>query len=160
MGMKQFAILPVLALALSGCALFQKDGGRSGVTGPGEPPPATEFAPAVSTSVLGTTQAASAEALDKTTAAEKAAALAAPAAGGERELGRVVVALGSPAEQGIWLSSPLVKDTAQGRIVTAAGKSLALELRPGAGGALLSLAAFQALGLPLTELPEVTVFGP
>ena len=158
--MKQFAILPVLALALSGCALFQKDGGRSGVTGPVEPQPATEFAPAVSTSVLGTTQAASAEALDKTTAAEKAAALATPAAGGERELGRVVVALGPPAEQGIWLSSPLVAAKAQGRIVTAAGKSLALELRPGTGGALLSLAAFQALGLSLTELPEVTVFGP
>jgi hypothetical protein len=48
----------------------------------------------------------------------------------------------------------------QGRIETAAGKSLALELRPGTGGALLSLAAFQALGLSLTDLPEVTVFAP
>lgn len=158
--MKHIALFCALALALSGCALFQKDGGRSGVTGPAEPQPATEFAPAVSTSVLGTTQAASAEALDKTTAAEKAAALAAPAAGGERELGRVVVALGPPAEQGIWFSSALVKAKAQGRIVTAAGKSLAVELRPGTGAALLSLAAFQALGLSLTELPQVTVFGP
>lgn len=158
--MKHFVILPLLALALSGCALFQKDGGRIGVTGSPEAPPATEFAPAVSTSVLGTTQAASAEALDKTTAAEKAAALAAPAKGGERELGRVVVALGSPAEQGIWLSSALVTEKAQGRIMTAAGKSLAVELRPGTGGALLSLAAFQALGLPLTGLPEVTIYGP
>ena len=158
--MRQLAILPVLALALSGCALFQKDGGPRGVTGPAEPQPATEFAPAVSTSVLGTTRAASAAALDKTTAEEKAAALAAPAAGGERELGKVVVALGPPAEQGIWLSSALIKETAQGRIMTAAGKSLALELRPGTGGALLSLAAFQALGLSLTALPEVTVYGP
>ena len=158
--MRQLVILPVLALVLSGCALFQKDGGRSGVTGPAEPQPATEFAPAVSTSVLGTTQAASAEALDKTTAEEKAAALAAPATGGERELGKVVVALGPPAEQGIWLSSALVTEKTQGRIMTAAGKSLALELRPGTGGALLSLAAFQALGLSLTELPEVTVYGP
>ena len=158
--MRQLVFIPVLALALSGCALFQKDGGRTGVTGPAAPQPATEFAPAVSTSVLGTTQAASASALDKTTAAEKAAALAASAAGGERELGRVVVALGPPAEQGIWLSSALVKDKAQGRIVTAAGTSLAVELRPGTGGALLSLAAFQALGLSLTELPQVTVYGP
>ena len=102
----------------------------------------------------------SAEALDKSTAAEKAAALAAPAAGGERELGKVVVALGPPAEQGIWLSSALVKEKAKGRIATAAGKSLAVELRPGTGGALLSLAAFQALGLSLTELPQVTVYGP
>jgi hypothetical protein len=159
--MRHIAMLSAVALALSGCALFQKqaEGPRS-VTGPAEPGPATEFAPEVSTSVLGTSRATSAEALDKTTAAEKAAALAAPAAGGERELGKVVVALGPPAEQGIWLSSALVKDKAQGRIVTAAGKSLAVELRPGTGGALLSLAAFQALGLSLTELPEVTVYGP
>ena len=154
-------MLSVAALALSGCALFQKKAeGPASITGPAAPAPATEFAPAVSTSVLGTTRAASAEALDKTSAAEKAAALAAPAAGGERELGRVVVTLGSPAEQGIWLSTALVKDKAQGRIATAAGKSLAVELRPGTGAALLSLAAFQALGLSLTELPEVTVFGP
>lgn len=156
--MKQIVLVAV-ALALSGCALFQKDGGPSGVTGPAEPQPATEFAPAVATTALGT-RAVSAEVLDKTTAEEKAAALAAPAAGGERELGRVVVALGPPAEQGIWLSSGLIKAKAQGRIVTAAGKSLAVELRPGMGGALLSLAAFQALGLSLVELPEVTVYGP
>lgn len=152
-------LIPVLALALSGCALFQKQGVRAAATGPADPQAATEFAPAVSTSVLGA-RAVSAEMLDKTTAEEKAAALAAPAKGGERELGRVVVALGSPAEQGIWVSTALVTEKAQGRIVTAAGKSLGLELRPGAGGAQLSLAAFQALGLSLTDLPEVTVYGP
>ena len=158
--MRHVALLSAVALALSGCALFQKDGGGpKSITGPAEPQPATEFAPAVATTTLGA-RAVSAEALDKTTAEEKAAALAAPAAGGERELGKVVVALGPPAEQGIWLSSSLVKDKAQGRIVTAAGKSLTLELRPGTGGALLSLAAFQALGLSLTELPQVTVYGP
>ncbi len=158
--MRHLALLSAIALTLSGCALFQKEGGRSGVTGPTEPQPATEFAPAVTTSVLGATQAASAEALDKTTAEEKAAALAVKATGGDRELGRVVVALGPPAEQGIWLSSPLVTAKSAGRIVTAAGKSLAVELRPGTGAALLSLAAFQALGLSLTELPQVTVYGP
>jgi len=157
--MKQVIYLSVVALALSGCALFQQEGARSGVTGAVEPQPATEFAPAVGTTALGA-RAVSAEVLDKTTAAEKAAALAAPAKGGERELGKVVVALGSPAEQGLWLSSSLVKEAAQGRIMTAAGKSLAVELRPGTGGALLSLAAFQALGLSLTELPQVTVYGP
>ncbi|MDP3197863.1 hypothetical protein [Tabrizicola sp.] len=157
--MRQIAMISALALTLSGCAVFQPEGERSGVTGPTEPQPATEFAPAVSTSVLGA-RAVSAAALDKTTAEERAAALAAPASGGERELGRVVVALGPPAEQGLWLSSALVKAVAKGRIVTAAGKSLAVELRPGTGGALLSLAAFQALGLNLTELPQVTVYGP
>lgn len=157
--MRQLAILSAMALALAGCGIFQKSGGSAGVTGPAEPQPATEFAPAVSTSVLGT-RAVSAETLDKTSAEEKAAALAAPAAGGERELGRVVVALGPPADQGLWLSSSLIKSAGQGRIVTAAGKSLAVELRPGTGAALLSLAAFQALGISLTDLPEVTVFGP
>ena len=159
--MRQLVLFPVLALALSGCALFQNEaGGPKPAAGPAEPASATEAAPAVATSVLGTVRAASAEALDKTSAAEKAAALAAPASGGERELGKVVVALGPPAEQGIWLSSVLVKEKGQGRIVTAAGKSLAVELRPGTGAALLSLAAFQALGLSLTELPQVTVYGP
>ena len=158
--MKHLVLLFAVALALSGCALFQKDGGGpQSITGPAEPGPATEFAPAVATTTLGA-RAVSAEALDKSSAEEKAAALAAPAKGGERELGKVVVALGPPAEQGIWLSSALVKETAQGRIMTAAGKSLAVELRPGTGGALLSLAAFQALGLSLTELPQVTVYGP
>lgn len=156
--MRQLAIIVALGLTLSGCALFQK-GGPSSVTGPAEPRPAAEFAPAVATTALGA-RAMSAEALDKTTAAEKAAALAAPAKGGERELGRVVVALGAPAEQGIWLSTTLVTAAAEGRIVTAAGRSLGVELRPGTGGALLSLAAFQALGLSLTDLPEVTVYGP
>jgi hypothetical protein len=157
--MKQVLVFTVLALALSGCSLFQQgNGARPGpVTGPSEVQPATEFAPAVATTALGA-RAVSAEALDTTTDAEKAAALSAPAAGGERQLGKVVVALGPPTEQGLWLSSELVKEVTQGRIETAAGKSLTLELRPGTGGALLSLAAFQALGLPLTDLPEVTLY--
>lgn len=158
--MRQLAMIFACSLTLAGCALFQAEGPRSGVTGPAETEAAPEAAPVVASTVLGTTRAASPEALDKTTAEQKAAALSAPATGGERELGRVVVALGSPAEQGFWLSAPLVKAKAQGRIVTAAGKSLAVELRPGTGGALLSLAAFQALGLSLTELPQVTVYGP
>jgi hypothetical protein len=158
--MRQLYAFPVLALVLSGCAIFQKadpDTGSGSITGPSAPTPATESAPAASTTVLGA-RAVSAEALDKTTAEEKETALDAPAKGGETELGRVVVALGPPAEQGIWLSTSLVTEKMQGRIVTAAGKTLALELRPGTGGALLSLAGFQALGLSLTELPEVTVF--
>jgi hypothetical protein len=129
------------------------------MTGPTSAEPATEFAPAAASVALGA-QSVSAAALDTTSAEEKAAALAAPAAGGERALGTAVVALGPPAEQGLWLSSPLVKAVAQGRVVTASGQSLAVELRPGSGAALLSLAAFQALKLPLTGLPEVTVYGP
>lgn len=157
--MKHMCILGLLAL--SGCSLLQGKGGGgpSSITGPSEPDMAVEIAPSVATTTLGA-QAVRAEVLDKTSPEEKAAALAAPAAGGERDLGRVVVALGPPAEQGIWLKTALVSETVMGRIVTSGGQSLAVELRPAPGGALLSLAAFQALGLKLTELPEVTVYGP
>jgi hypothetical protein len=157
--MMKHLLLPGL-FVLSGCALFQGDsaGRPASVTGPAAPDPAAQMAPSAATT-LGA-QAVSAAVLDKTTAAQKAAALAAPPAGAERELGRVTVALGPPAEQGIWLKTALVSEPVMGRVVTAAGTSLAVELRPGTGGALLSLAAFQALKLNLTELPEVTVFGP
>lgn len=100
------------------------------------------------------------EALDQTTAEEKSAALAAPAKGGERALGKAVVALGSPAEPGLWVQTALVGAPSQGRIMAANGQSLAVDLRPGTGGALMSLAAYQALGIPLTDLPEVTIYGP
>ena len=154
--MRHVLLVPLLALA--GCGLFPASDERPGpVTGPSAPQPATGIAPAVSTTALGA-RAVSAAALDSTTAEEKAAALSAPAASGERALGKAVVALGPPADQGIWLSSALVDKPVQGRIETAAGKSLTLELRPGSGAALLSLAAFQALGLSLTDLPEVTVY--
>jgi hypothetical protein len=159
--MRQLALFPLLAIALSGCAIFRQDAAADrplSATGEAEASAATENTRVTSTAALGA-NALSAEALDTTTETEKTAALAAPATGGERELGKAVVALGPPAEQGIWLSTTLVTEKTQGRIMTAAGKSLTLELRPGTGGALLSLAAFQALGLSLTELPEVTIFG-
>jgi hypothetical protein len=160
--MSQNPIFPTIlltALLLTGCGLFDKTQGPTPVTGPSEAQPAAEIGEAMASTALGA-RAVSAEALDSTSAEEKAAALAAPAAGGERALGKAVVALGPPAEQGLWLSTALVDTVVQGRIETAAGNSLALELRPGTGGALLSLAAFQALGLSLTDLPEVAVFAP
>ncbi len=105
--------------------------------------------------------AITASALDTTTTAEKAAALAAPAASsGEREIGRTAVSLGLVTEPGIWLRSALVKAPGKGRVVTAKGTSIAVDLIPGTGAAQLSLAAFRALGLPLTGLPEVTLYGP
>lgn len=159
--MKHILIPLLLVLALPGCGvLFRKEApGPAAVAGPVLNDPATEAAPTAGTVALGA-QAVPAEVFDTTTAAEKAAALAAPAPSAERELGRVVVALGPPAEQGLWLRTALVAAPVQGRAVTAAGQSLTLELRPGSGGALLSLAAFLALGLKLTELPELSVFGP
>jgi hypothetical protein len=158
--MKHLVLAAVLATGLGGCAALQTGGPDAGaITDPAAAQPATDFAPAAAGVALGA-GSASASALDTTTSAEKAAALAAPAPAGERLLGTAVVALGPPAETGLWLSSALVTQVAQGRVVTASGQSLALELRPGTGAALLSLAAFRALQLSLTELPEVTVYGP
>ncbi len=117
---------------------------------------ATEIAPAVDTTALPGAQTA--EALDQTTEAERAAATAAPVVATERELGRVVVGLGPVTEQGFWLKSTLVTEPGKGRVVTAAGTSVAVDLLPSDGGATLSLAAFRALELSLTELPEVLVY--
>ena len=145
-GVMKIIVIPLVLsglLALSACDLI-----AAKAPAPVAPPPA----PAIV--VIGEGQ--SAAALDQTTDAEKAAALAETS--GARELGTVVAALGSPAEQGFWLSADIIATAAQGRVETASGASVAVELRPGQGGALLSLAAYRALGLALTDLPELTVF--
>jgi hypothetical protein len=149
------ALVLILGLAsLSGCGMFDSMQGREAAAA-AAPAPMPD-GPLSATTPLG--QAQSAEALDQTTEAEKAAATAAPAAGGERDLGAVVVALGSPAEQGFWLRSALVTAPGKGRVVTATGQSVNVDLQPGTGAALLSLAAFRQLGLGLTDLPEVQVY--
>lgn len=98
------------------------------------------------------------QALDTTTAADKAKALEAPAAKGATNLGKTIVTLGLVTEPGFWLRSALVPVAGTGHVETANGASIKLTLIPGEGAAQLSLAAFRALNLPLTGLPEVTVF--
>lgn len=146
--MKHHMTILTLALALTGCAQIS--------VLPTEilAVPA-DSVPAVAPMVIAGQTAAR---LDTTTAAEKAAALAKPAAASEVDLGLMVVALGSPADAGFWLSAGAVSAPAKGRVAMAGGGSVAVDLRPGTGGALLSLAAFRALGLGLTDLPEVRVF--
>lgn len=143
-GMKNIVIPVVLSglLALSACDLIAA---KAPVVEAPAPPAAVPMGEGQSAAVL-----------DQTTEAEKVAALA--EASGARELGTVVAALGSPAEQGFWLSADIIATVAQGRVETASGTTVAVELRPGTGGALLSLAAYRALGLALTDLPELTVF--
>lgn len=100
--------------------------------------------------------ARTAAAFDTTTEAQKAAALAAPAGGAE--IGRVVASLGNPAEQGFWLRSGLVEAPRPGVVRLASGATVQVDLLPLAGGGpQLSLAAFRALGLGLTDLPQVIV---
>jgi len=98
-------------------------------------------------------------ALDRTTPAERAAAVAAPDRGAP--LGQVVVSLGNPAEPGFWMRTALVTSPQTGTVRLASGAAVQVDLRPptGGGGAQLSLAAFRALGLGLTDLPQVTVLG-
>ena len=160
--MKRLTLSPALFLliamsSLSACAVVDRVFGRS----PDAPASASEAEPAPENPLstlesLGGTQTAAA--LDQTSDAEKAAAVAAPGDGAGKDLGSVVVALGSPAEQGFWLRSALVTAPGKGRVVTASGASVNVDLQPGTGAALLSLAAYRALGLTLTDLPNVTVF--
>ena len=158
--MKQKSIPSALLLllvisSLSGCGLLDRiRGDKSGFEDLGITPQLAVEQTAIRP--LGGAQ--SAEVLDQSTASEIAAATASPRAGAERDLGEVVVALGSPAQQGFWLRSGLVTAPGKGRVVTASGQSVNVDLQPGTGAALLSLAAYRALGLSLTDLPSVTVY--
>ena len=156
-------ILILLAASLSACGMIDRIKGRDAgarMSATPDPAPVAEGpvadGPVAVIAPLGGAQTAAA--LDQTTQAEKAAAMATPQAAFGRDLGRVVVALGSPAEQGFWLRSALVTAPGKGRAVTASGASVNVDLQPGTGAALMSLAAFRALNLGLTDLPEVQVF--
>ena len=148
--MRNIIFLSLALTAISGCAVLDRLKPSSAAPAAGEAG-ATAPAPVLGAGATATT-------LDTTTEAEKQAALAAPAASGERSLGTVAVSLGSPAEPGIWLRSALVTAPGKGRVVTASGQSVAVDLLPGQGAAQLSLPAYVALGLSLTALPDVTVF--
>lgn len=102
------------------------------------------------------------ESLDQTSEEERAAALA-PAAARTQLLGETLASLGSPSEQGLWLRTGLVSQTAQGRIELPDGsRSLRVELRPSGSeagsGSRLSLSAFTTLGVPLTQLVTLRVY--
>ncbi len=83
-----------------------------------------------------------------------------PAAAGL--LGETLAGLGAPGEAGLWLSTGLVSAARPGRVTTAAGQSVALDLRPSGAaptaGSHLSLAAMRALGAPLGQLVALRVF--
>ncbi|WP_084657585.1 hypothetical protein [Natronohydrobacter thiooxidans] len=103
-----------------------------------------------------------AAALDQTSAEERAAALAPPAAR-TQHLGETLASLGSPSEPGLWLRTGLVTRVTQGRIELPDGsRSLRVELRPSGAeagsGSQLSLSAFTTLGLPLTQLVTLQVY--
>lgn len=107
--------------------------------------------------------ARTADQFDTTTAEQRSAAVARPAAASAERLGTTIASLGPPAQAGLWMTTGLVSETTMGRVeYPANGKSVALELRPSGGaasaGSQISLAALRLLGAPLTGLPEVVVY--
>ncbi|KNX41776.1 hypothetical protein ROTO_16160 [Roseovarius tolerans] len=80
------------------------------------------------------------------------------------DLGLTVASLGTATEPGLWLKTPLVDARGRGRVTYPVnGKTVEVDLipldAPRGAGSRLSLAGFQALGAPLTGLPEVRVTG-
>jgi len=117
------------------------------------------------TVVAPPTTARTVDQFDTTSAADKAAARKAAATPVPQNalLGRTVASLGSPADPGFWLETPLVNAVQSGRVVYPVnGKAVAVELRPIDGprtaGSRLSLPAMRVLKAPLTGLPELEVF--
>jgi hypothetical protein len=146
-------------LSRSGDGAAQPEAGLARQPGPDTPRPQTRPRETVAGLGAGGVRP---EALDRTSAQERAAALApGPATGAA--LGETLASLGSPAEPGLWLRTGLVRQTMPGRIVLQdGGAALRVELRPSGAaagsGSQLSLAAFTTLGLPLTTLPRLQVF--
>ena len=158
-GVMKHITAPLIALfLLSACSNLPFGTGTTGkdaLTATGQRPQARPMSDGIKAPPAGARTVA---ALDTTTAAQKAAALAPPKPAGERALGKTAVALGNVTEPGFWLRSALVKTPGSGRVVTAKGAEIAVDLIPGTGAAQLSLSAFRALSLPLTDLPEVSIF--
>ncbi len=78
------------------------------------------------------------------------------------ELGRSVVSLGNPADQSLWVETPLVSQVQNGRVIrTDTGAELAVQLRPGPeGGARASLQTLLGLGLSPAALSELVIASP
>lgn len=146
----------ILLLAFLGLAACANQNAPAGGTPPGAEAPGAAGAPP-----RPPANAATEEAFDTTSAEERAAAVAAPKPAGERALGTTIATLGSPADPGFWLDTPLVSSPAKGRVVAANGKSVAVDLRPIEGpktaGSRISLPALRLLDVGLTGLHEVTV---
>ena len=104
------------------------------------------------------------EQFDTTTAAEREAAAATPVVATETQLGTIVATLGNPTDPGFWVKTGLVNAPQPGRLQDpATGASVQVELRPLEADSdtdgQTSLAGLRPLGVPLTGLPELQVYG-
>ncbi|MBN2760301.1 MAG: D-galactarate dehydratase [Rhodobacteraceae bacterium] len=156
----------LVLLALAGCGALPFGGGSSSAPSVAVQTPGTDTLrplarpgqQGVALGQVGQTP----DALDTTTADERAAAQAVTPANGAA-LGDTLASLGSPTEQGFWLRTGLVTQVQQGRVERMDGTgAVRVELRPSGAepgaGSQLSLAAFRAIGAPLTELLPLRVF--
>lgn len=163
--MKYVILFP--ALVLAGCTSPSLDGMFSN---PNAPATLDAAMPAPDVPTLDPTppprppaQARTVDQFDTTTEEDRAAALAKPEPAGETNLGTTIATLGSPADPGIWIKTPLVSELVMGRAVYGEnGKSVTLELRPSGGaagsGSQISLPAMRLLDAPLSGLLELTIF--
>jgi hypothetical protein len=99
----------------------------------------------------------------KVTDAELEKAVVKPVAGTGRILGTTIASLGLLDKTGFWLKTPLVENEVEGRVVYLKdGTSINLRLIPNGGdkgsGSQVSVAAMQALGIPIVELVKLQVF--
>lgn len=156
------ALVP--GLALGGCAVVE-----NGLFGQRERVPAVRDGsdatnPRARPGTAAPEGAATAEALDITSAEERATAVAAAAASGpETDLGTTIASLGAVTEPGIWLKTPLVAAPAKGRVeYPAKGTAVAVDLIPldaaPRSGSRISLAAMRLIEAELTDLPELRVY--
>lgn len=133
------------------------EGGAAGGTAPVTP------GKTLTTAARPSPTARTAAQFDTTTPAQRAAAAAQPATS-ERRLGTTIASLGDPSQPGFWIKTPLVKSETDGRIVNPAnGKSAKVRLipldGPASGGSQVSLPALQLIGVSLTDLPAIEVYG-
>lgn len=155
-----------IALILAGCAgglPFRREAPQPSVAvvmDPDEAVARPQARPGAGATSPLRAQGRSADTLDTTTPAERAAATA-PRQGGQA-LGETLAGLGSPTEPGFWLQTGLVQNARPGRVEIPGGGSVSLELRPSGAapgaGSQISLAALRALEVPLTQLVSLRVF--
>ena len=143
-----------LVLAVAGCA-------QLGITRKAPAPGAQSGTPATAMP-LPKPSGPNAAALDTTTAAQRAEAAQKPASG-ETKLGATIASLGDPTDPGFWMRTGLVSVESKGRIENPkTGKSAKVTLipsgKPAGAGSEVSLPALRLLEVPLTELPELTVY--
>ncbi|WP_240497729.1 D-galactarate dehydratase [Thioclava sp. F34-6] len=149
----------VLMMPIAGCATL-------GLNGPNAAAPNSAIArgPAAAPDAapIPKPTAKTADSLDTTTAEQRAEAAKKPV-GGETKLGTTIASLGDPADPGFWVKTGLVKSETPGRIEDPkTGKSAKVTLIPSGkaagSGSEVSLPALRLLEVPLTDLPELTVY--